>query len=85
MTVGGQSLGLGTYFVALAEALLGQGRVSGPADAPYPAAAESVARDVARALPQWIIHPENMDLTVLLEQTRLQCWTLKPAWPRDEL
>ena len=85
VTVGGRSLGLGTYFVALAEALLGQERVSGPADAPYPVAAEAVARDVARALPQWIIHPENMDLTLLLEQTRLQCWTLKPAWPRDEL
>ena len=83
--VGGQPIGIGTYFVALAEAILGRDRVSGPADAPYPPEAEGVARDVARALPDWIIHPPGMDLTLLLEQTRLQCWTLKPAWTRDAL
>jgi hypothetical protein len=85
VSVGGQSLGLGTYFVALAEAFLGRDRVSGPADAPYPPVAEEIAREVARALPQWVIHPDDMDLTRLLEQTRLQCWTLKPAWVRDAL
>jgi hypothetical protein len=79
--VGGQTLGIGTYFVALAQALSGHARVSGPADAPYPPVAEEIVREVARSLPYWIIHPDNMDLTLLLEQTRLQCWTLKPAWP----
>jgi hypothetical protein len=85
VTVGGQSVGLGTFFVALAEAVLGRETVSGPSDAPYPPAAEAVAREVARAIPGWIIHPDNMDLTNLLEQTRLQCWTLKPARPREAL
>ncbi len=82
IAVAGRTLGLGTYFVALAEALLGHSEVSGPSDAPYPAEAEAVAQEVARALPDWIIHPINMDLSNILEQTRLQCWTLKPAWPR---
>ena len=83
VTIEGESFGIGTYFVALAEALLGHVRVSGPPDAPYPAAAESVARDVARTIPGWIVHPDAMDLSCLLEQTRLQCWTLKPAWPQE--
>lgn len=83
--VGGHTLGLGTFFVALAQALLGRDPVTGPADAPYPPEAEAIAREVAEALPGWIIHPDNMDLSLLLDQTRLQCWTLKPAWPRESL
>ena len=85
VAVAGQTVGLGTYFVALAEALLGYERVSGPADAPYPAEAEAVAQEVAQMIPDWLIHPPDMDLTRLLEQTRLQCWALKPAWPREAL
>jgi len=80
-----QMVGIGTYAVALAEALLGGHKVSGPADAPYPPEAEAVAREAARMIPDWLIHPAGMDLTLLLEQARLQCWTLKPAWPREEL
>ena len=82
LVVGKQTLGLGTYFVALAEALLGRAKVSGPTDAPYPSIAESIAEEVGNSVPSWSIHPNNMDLTNLLEQTRLQCWALKPAWPR---
>jgi hypothetical protein len=85
VSVGSETIGLGTYFVALAQTLQGHAHVNGPADAPYPPAAEAIAREVARSLPHWIIHPENMDLRLLLEQTRLQCWTLKPAWPREAL
>ncbi|HZO89536.1 MAG TPA: hypothetical protein VFB38_14510 [Chthonomonadaceae bacterium] len=85
VSVGKEDIGLGTYFVALAEAFLGRDKVSGPAEAPYPPAAEAVAQDAARSIPGWVIHPANMDLSNLLEQTRLQCWALKPAWPRDVL
>lgn len=85
VTVAGRTVGLGTYFVALAEATLGRSQVSGPPDAFYPIEAEEVAAEVARALPDWIIHSDNMDLTQLLEQTRLQCWTLKPALSREQL
>lgn len=81
----GQSVGIGTYAVALAEAILGNHRVSGPADAPYPTEAEATAREAAQMIPDWLIHPPDMDLTGLLEQARLQCWTLKPAWPRAAL
>ncbi len=81
--VGGQTVGLGTFFVALAEALAGHSRISLTAITPYPVAADAIAAEVARVIPEWPIHPDNMDLTNLLEQTRLQCWTLKPAWPRD--
>lgn len=83
--VAGQAVGLGTYFAALAEAFLGRSPISGSAVTPYPAAAEAIAEEVARVIPEWPIHPDNMDLTNLLEQTRLQCWTLKPAWPRAML
>ena len=79
--VAGQTVGIGTYFVALAEALLGHERVSGPSEAPYPLAAEAIAREIAQTVPDWIIHPENMDLSNLIEQAKLQCWTLKPAFP----
>ena len=34
---------------------------------------------------EWVIHPDDMDLSRLLEQTRLQCWALKPALPRSDL
>ena len=85
VTVGEQSVGIGTYFVALAEAIAGRSRVSGPANVPYPAVADEIAAHAAKSISGWVIHPEKMDLTRLLEQTRLQCWTLKPAWPRESL
>lgn len=85
VSVGGKAIGVGTYFVALAEAFLGKEKVSGPGDAPYPPVAEEIARRAAPAIQSWVIHPDNMDLTSLMEQARLQCWTLKPAWPREAL
>ncbi len=85
IAVAGESVGIGTLYVLLAHALLGRERAEGPRDAPYPASADAVASEVERAIPDWIIHPPNMDLSNLLEQTRLQCWTLKPAWPRESL
>ena len=47
--------------------------------------ADDIAAYAAKAIGGWVIHPDDMDLTRLLEQTRLQCWTLKPAWPRAAL
>jgi hypothetical protein len=85
VTAGSQIIGIGTYYVALAQALLGALRVSGPADAPYPDEAAGVAGDVNAQLPGWVIHPRNMDLSTLVEQAQLQCWTLKPAWERSDL
>ncbi len=84
-SVGGEAVGIGTVFVALAQVLLGADSAGGPSDAFYPAEAEAVALDAGTDIPKWIIHPKNMDLSKLLEQTRLQCWTLKPAWTREDL
>ena len=83
--VAGQAVGLGTYFVALAEAFLGRARVSGPADAPYPLEADAITRAIEPEMRDWPVHTDGMDLENLLEQARLQCWALKPAWPRDAL
>ena len=81
--VAGAPVGIGTLFVAFAEALLGQDPATGPAEAPYPPVADTIAAEAERGIRGWIIHPDHMDLTRLLEQTRLQSWTLKPAWPRS--
>jgi hypothetical protein len=80
--IGSRTVGIGSFFVAASEAVLGQERVSGPAEAPYPVAADEIARHAAEIIRNWLIHPRDMNLDNLLEQTRLQCWTIKPAWPR---
>jgi large subunit ribosomal protein L16 len=46
---------------------------------------EEIAREAAPAIQSWVIHPDNMDLSRVLEQARLQCWALKPAWSRESL
>lgn len=84
VAIEGQAVGIGTLFVALAGLLVGHPEPATPADAPWPPEAEAVADTVARMIPGWVIHPRSMDLSGLLEQTRLQCWTLKPACPREE-
>ncbi|MBA3707516.1 MAG: hypothetical protein H0W83_01700 [Planctomycetes bacterium] len=85
VAIAGDTVGIGTVFVALAQIVLGAATAGGPAEAYYPSEAEEVARDPEKGIPQWPIHPAGMDLTKILEQTRLQCWTLKPAWPREDL
>ncbi len=85
VTVGDREIGIGAYYVALAAALVGQARISAPSEFRYPVVADEIADHAAEAITHWVIHPDNMDLTYLKEQTRLQCWTLKPAWPRPAL
>jgi hypothetical protein len=78
-------VGLGTFFGLAASTLIGDRIAIGSADAPYPEEAYAIGRQVERLIPEWIIHPNGMDLENLLEQTRLQCWALKPAWQREDL
>jgi hypothetical protein len=85
VVVGGDVVGIGTLFVALAQVLLGQEGAGGPADAAYPREAEAVTEYVAKRIPEWPIHRKTADLSKVLEQTRLQCWSLKPAWERADL
>ncbi|MCC6444187.1 MAG: hypothetical protein IT210_12130 [Armatimonadetes bacterium] len=81
VSVQGAPVGIGTYAIALAKALLGADRVTAPAEMPYPLEAETVANDVNRQVPGWIIHPSDLKMETILLHTRLQCWTLKPAFP----
>jgi hypothetical protein len=48
---------------------------------PYPSENEDqIIREVS-ACQSWPVHRENLDMARLIELTRLQLWTLKPAWP----
>jgi len=44
--------------------------------------ARRVAADTPRIFGDWIIHPEGFRAPKILEQARLQAWTLKPAIPK---
>lgn len=47
---------------------------------PYPSDhEEQIIREVA-ACKTWPVHREDLDMTQIIELTRLQLWTLKPAW-----
>ncbi|MBI3919942.1 MAG: hypothetical protein HY318_00890 [Armatimonadetes bacterium] len=81
--VSGSTIGLGTYFIALAKALAGEEAVTAPADAHYPDVATNLDREIREMLPSWPIHPDDMDLDNLCEQASLQCWALKPAFARQ--
>jgi hypothetical protein len=48
---------------------------------PYPSFhEEQIIREVA-ACKSWPVHREDLDMARIIEMTRLQLWTLKPAWP----
>ena len=75
------------YLVALAAAADEQqpGRAFAPADN-FPMGRQTVvlparriAEDSAKVFGGWIIHPEGFRAPRILEQARLQAWTLKPA------
>lgn len=85
--VGGEVLSLGQALVGFARLLLrpGVSFVEVPAVAPYPTLAETLAEQVSRTIRSWNIHPPDLDLSCIEEATRLQTWTLKPAWLRERL
>lgn len=76
-------VGLGTAMVALGEAV-----ASNDADHtaqtrpvnPYPAEGDAIA-DRAEVYRSWNPHRRDLDMADLLRHSRLQSWTLKPAWP----
>jgi hypothetical protein len=84
---GGTVLSLGQAFVGFARLLLRPDAsfVEVPAVAPYPTLADELAAQVRARIRGWTIHPPELDLTRIEEATRLQTWTLKPAWLRDRL
>ncbi|MDE2125753.1 MAG: hypothetical protein KGJ62_04115 [Armatimonadetes bacterium] len=85
ITTANGSVGIDSLMVSLAHLLLGRFEAGLTSSAPWPAEADDIARYVGEEVPGWIIHPPQMDLSRVLEQTRLQCWALKPAWDRADL
>jgi hypothetical protein len=79
VTVAGQSVGIGTFYVLLARVLDGDAQPVATPVAPWPIEADGIAVEVERTIRGWRIHPPDMNLANILEQTRLQCWSLKPA------
>lgn len=46
----------------------------------YPPEAEAVADEVY-PMRKWNPHRQDLDMADIMRHTRLQCWSLKPAWP----
>ena len=81
----GLDVGIGSFYRAAcaAYAALGNGHppqevMLGPGPQ-VPAIAEPIARQTEGGYRGWVIHRPDLDPTNLLELTRLQTWTLKPA------
>ena len=83
VTVGGEGVGIGTFFVALAKTLLGKDEVGAPGDVFYPPEAEEIGEYVRKSVPPWPIHPPDLRMDKIVLHTRLQCWSLKKAHRRD--
>jgi hypothetical protein len=50
-----------------------------PVSEPYPRTHEKTALDLIRGYKSWPVHKPDLDMARILEFTRLQLWTLKPA------
>jgi hypothetical protein len=50
--------------------------------APHPTENEAVIVEEVRGCKEWPVHREDLDMSELIEMTRLQMWTLKPALAR---
>jgi len=47
----------------------------------YPKTNEKAIIDEIRGYKSWPVHRLDLDMTKIIEKTRLQLWTLKPAQP----
>jgi len=46
---------------------------------PYPRENEAAIIEAVEGCKYWIVHRPDLDMSSLVEKTRLQLWTLKPA------
>jgi hypothetical protein len=53
-----------------------------PPFAPHPTENEAAIVEEVRGCQGWPVHREDLDMSDLVEMTRLQMWTLKPAQAR---
>ena len=49
------------------------------ASEPYPRTYEKAALDLIQSYKSWPVHKPDLDMARILEYTKLQLWTLKPA------
>jgi hypothetical protein len=88
VAVDGAEIGTGSL-LALFSAVYGdgvEGRLAAtytvPAFAPHPTENEAAIVEEVRGCKEWPVHREDLDMSDLVEMTRLQMWTLKPAQAR---
>jgi hypothetical protein len=85
MTVGEARIGTGSLFVLFAAAYadLRGGRLAAgydvPAFEPYPRTSERPIVDQILGYKTWPVHRPDLDMARIVEMTRLELWTLKPA------
>jgi hypothetical protein len=48
---------------------------------PFPSYHEQQIIQEVASCKTWPVHREDLDMALIIEATRLQMWTLKPAWP----
>jgi hypothetical protein len=81
----GVCLGIGSFYRAVCESFDRLRNQHTPVKVAFrpgsqiPAIADSIAHRTERGYRGWVIHKPDLDVTNLLELTRLQTWTLKPA------
>ena len=77
-------IGTGTALAALGAALSADGipgAVRTRIVAPHVAEAEEIAACARGIIKEWPCHRPDLDPSAICRLTRLQSWTLKPAWP----
>jgi hypothetical protein len=85
LPVGKARLGTGSLFALFAAVFhdLAAGHLRPVYDVvpfePYPRTNEKAAVDLIQGYKSWPVHKPELDMTRIVEQTRLQLWTLKPA------
>jgi hypothetical protein len=85
LSLSGKEVGIGSFYRALCRAFsaLASGADSRSlkieACPQLPALADPIALSTEADFAGWVIHPEDLDTRRLLELTRLQTWTLRPA------
>ncbi len=85
LPAGGRRLGPGRLFALFAAAYLdlAAGRPRAEYDPapfePYPRTYEKGCLDLIRGYKSWPVHRPDLDMSRILEYTKLQLWTLKPA------
>ncbi len=83
--IDGATVGIGSFYRAACESLMAVASGRTPVEVQLrmgpqiPAIAETIARRTAAGYRGWVIHKPDLETTRLLELTRLQTWTLRPA------